>query len=447
MKAAILSIGDELLLGHHPDTNSAWLAARLLERGVPTVEHRTLGDDQAELAEAIRTLALKTDVLLLTGGLGPTADDVTRDALNDAIDPGQRLVLDGPALADLERWFRGRPGGMPQRNRAQAMRPSSMEMIPNPNGTAPGLAGRLGHCLVFSMPGPPREMQPMFRDRVAPALPEPPPDQQIRWGTVECFGIGESSAAERLGDLLERGRNPLVGITAKGGVLTIRAHVAGAVGNADAMLEDTLADIEGRLAPYAYARNGESLPGVVLRLLRESGARMAVAESCTGGLLGASLVDVPGSSDAFEGGWITYSNDAKMRDLQVPAWLIEKHGAVSQEAAAAMAAGAARAAGVDYALSITGVAGPGGGSAEKPVGLVHIGLAGPSAGDDEALRTTVLAFRFPGERRRIREIAARAALQMLRFRLLGVADDRSMLWRVEPLQTSESSAAPPGRPS
>jgi nicotinamide-nucleotide amidase len=306
-----------------------------------------------------------------------------------------------------------------------------MAMLPNPNGTAPGLAGRIGSCLVFALPGPPREMRPMFLDHVAPALPSPPDDEQIRWGTVECFGIGESSAAERLGELLDRGRNPLVGITATGGVLTIRAHVAGARRDADRLLEETLADVEARLSPYAYARDGEPLPSVILRLLRERGQRLVVAESCTGGLLGSMLVDVPGSSDAFDGGWITYTNEAKIRDLGVPAELIEAHGAVSDEVARAMADGARSNAAADLALSITGVAGPDGGTAGKPVGLVHIGLSGPRGDAQNAAPPFARPFKFSGERRRIREISARAALQILRFRLLGIPDDQPMLWQWE----------------
>ena len=205
MKAAILSIGDELTLGQCIDTNSAWLAGELAGVGLTVIEHRTVEDDRRAIANAVTALASCADVLLLTGGLGPTADDVTREGLGDAIDPGVDLVVDPEAEVQLERWFANRRAAMPVTNRRQTLRPASMRILENPRGTAPGLAGRLGDCLVFSMPGPPPEMHTMYRDHVQPELVSRGAERVVATGTVRCFGIGEALAAERLGELLRRG--------------------------------------------------------------------------------------------------------------------------------------------------------------------------------------------------------------------------------------------------
>jgi nicotinamide-nucleotide amidase len=426
MHAAILSIGDELTLGQTADTNSVWLAAQLMRHGWITVEHRTVADDRPAIAGAIEQLASRVNLLIITGGLGPTDDDLTREALADAFSSSGsergKLVVDDEAMKQIEGWFtrQGRP--MPALNRRQAMRPAAMRMLTNANGTAPGLAGDLGDCMVFSLPGPPREMQPMFEAYIVQHLRSGDGAPAVLTGIVESFGIGESSAAERLGELMRRDRNPLVGTTVSGSIVAARVRsTAGSQGAAEAAVTETLEQIERHWHPYAYSRGERSLATVVGELLKRRGLALATAESCSGGMLGSMIVDVPGSSDWYLGGWITYSNDMKASQIGVSESLLREHGAVSQEAAAAMARGAMRQAGSDVALAITGIAGPDGGSDRKPVGTVFIALA-----FDE--HVIARRFLFTGDRWTVRDRSAKSALQMLRFHLLEVDPRTPMLW-------------------
>jgi nicotinamide-nucleotide amidase len=425
--AAILSIGDELALGQILDTNSQWIADRLLTLGVRTAEHLTVDDDLASLTEAIRRLAERHALLVCTGGLGPTADDLTRQALAAAM--GETLIEDPDALAHIEAWFAGR-GGMPATNRVQALRPRSSRCLPNPHGTAPGLAAVLGSARVFCLPGPPHEMTPMFESFVAPEVATR--DRAVRTRTVLTFGLGESRVAEILGPLMDRDRPsrglPLVGTTASRGVVSCRLRVeAPTAEQADAALDATEAEVTALLGPAVFDRRdpasgdspdiADALQRALLALLRGRGERIAVVESCTGGLIGAELASVPGSSEAFAGGWVTYSNEMKIA-LGVPREIIERHGAVSGTCAIAMArAGLERAHAADpscaHAVAVTGIAGPGGGSEDKPVGTVWIAVAGLD-GPAEARR-----FRFRGGRDAVRGWAARAALGLLRLRLIG----------------------------
>lgn len=430
MQAAILSIGDELTLGQNLDTNSQWLAAQLAEHSILAAEHRTLADDRDAIAEAIRELASRNDVLLITGGLGPTEDDLTREALGDVLTPGEPLVNDPQAAERLERLFarRGRP--MPEMNRKQATHPRTMRLMPNPNGTAPGLAGELGRCLVFSMPGPPREMFPMFADHVLPTLLQAKGEQggeAIITAMVREYGMGESDAAERLGGMMGRDRNPLVGTTASDSIVTARIRGRGDAETVKSQVAAVADDVERLWTPYAFGRGEVSLVDAVATLIAEAGLTLATAESCTGGWLGKLIVDRAGSSEFYLGGIIAYSNALKTSLLGVPADLIERHGAVSREVAIAMAEGAIRMTNADCALSITGVAGPGGGTAKKPVGTVHVGF-GMRTGD--SVKSAARHFIFSGDRMTIRDRAAKAALQMLRFGLLRVPDDVPLLWEI-----------------
>ncbi len=432
--AAVLAVGDELTLGQTLDTNSAWIAERLLNRGVRVDEHATVDDNDERITHAMDRLASGHDLLICTGGLGPTADDLTRAALARML--GEPLIEDEQALAHIKEWFAGR-GGMPPSNRVQAMRPVSARCLENPHGTAPGLAASTPRCNIFCLPGPPHEMQPMFGAFVEPALcPEPGRVTQTR--IILTFGIGESRVAERLGELMDRDRParglPLVGTTASRGVVACRirhtgpdsASVAGA-------LDEVEQEINRRLGPAVFDRRdpaagdppdiADALPRAVVSLLRDRGERLAVAESCTAGLLGAEITRIPGSSEVFTGGWLTYSNEMKTSMLGVPGAVLQREGAVSGSCALAMARGAVERSGADHALSITGVAGPGGGTGKKPVGSVWIGQAS-TAGDNEAR-----LFRFRGDRDAIRAWAMRTALGLLRLRLAG--QDMRMLAEIE----------------
>lgn len=412
---AILAIGDELTCGERVDTNSAWIAARAANLGVRTVEHRTAGDDLEQIKGAIRDLAAVSGVLVITGGLGPTLDDLTRHALAAVLN--EPLVEDPQALADLRQWYAGRSRSMPDANTVQALRPRSARCLPNPNGTAPGLAATVGNCRVFCLPGPPREMMPMFEREVAPAFAVDP-ERGVHVRTVPTFGLGESAVADLLGPLMDRSRNPLVGTTASGGIVTCRVRYTGPAREAAAHLDGTVAEIRDRLGPAVLCDHDPHDDGLVLirvvtDLLRARSETVSVVESCTGGLLGEMLTRLPGSSDVFVGGVLTYSNELKSRLVGVDPRLILDHGAVSREVALAMAEGGRRVTDASHTLAITGIAGPGGGSPEKPEGTVWIAHAGPDG-------TEARRFQFRGGRDWVRLWSATTALGILRARTLGV---------------------------
>jgi nicotinamide-nucleotide amidase len=414
--AAILSVGDELLLGQSLDTNSAWLSERLAERGIVPVEHATVGDDRAAHVHAFRRLAARADLLLCTGGLGPTADDLTRQALAEAME--DVLVEDAAALASIDSFLAARGRVLTGLTRAQALRPSRGGFFVNPYGTAPGLWGSVGRCDVFCLPGPPAEMRPMFENHVVPRL-RPPRGVVLRTRSLRCIGLGESDLAERLAELMRRGRNPTVGTNASDGVVTVRLRaVAPTVEQAEGLLDADERVVRGAAGPYLFGVGDDTIAGAVLRELIRTGRGLVVAESCTGGLLGGMITLVPGSSASFRGGWIVYDNRAKIADLGVPAPLLAPSGpgAVSAETALAMAEGAlARAADrdADAALSVTGIAGPEGGSASKPVGTVYIGLA------QRGIATDVRRFSMVGDRESIRRWSALSALALLWLHLRG----------------------------
>ena len=403
MKAAILSIGDELILGQTQDTNARWLAGRLADRGVPCVQFRVVPDDLAAQAAALRELAALAQVVIVTGGLGPTDDDLTREALRVAMGDANPLVLDAPSLEALDRWFTHRGRSMPDINRRQAMRPSGAECLRNDFGTAPGLRGSVGGATIVCLPGPPREMEPMFNQFVLPLLPK----QAMTTGVVHAFGQGESFLAERLGDRMHRDRNPLVGTTASGSVVSARVRGRDAAAEPAAMQAE-LAAIEALWKPFAFGRGTTTLAGALGAALRERGLTMALAESCTGGLAGSLVTAESGSSAWFLGGLMTYANEAKRDLCGVPEALLAEHGAVSAPVAAALARGARERLRADWAASITGVAGPNGGSDAKPVGTVYIGVSGPGF-------ESVRRFRYPGERASVRDRAAKTALVLLRL--------------------------------
>jgi nicotinamide-nucleotide amidase len=402
-------------------TNSQWLSSRLTELGILPVEHATVPDDLRATTAAILRLAAAADLVISTGGLGPTADDLTRAALAAAM--GQDLVEDADALAQVQGRFVGRP--MPAINRLQAQRPARASILPNPTGTAPGLRGTVEvggrEVEVFCLPGPPREMRPMFASAVAPLLR---PVRFIRTKSLLTFGHGESEIATRLGDLMDRRRNPTVGTTASHGIVSCRIRYespdasSASAATADLAIADTAAIIESKLGPYIFGQDSDTLPSVILSLLKPRGQTLATVESCTGGLLGAMITETPGSSAVYRGGWVTYTNELKQQQVGVPAAIFSATGpgAVSRECADVMARGGLERSGADHCLTITGIAGPDGGSQEKPVGTVWIALA------SRAGLVLSRRFLFPGERVNIRDWSARSALAMLRFALIGQPD-------------------------
>jgi nicotinamide-nucleotide amidase len=423
MQAAILAIGDELVLGQTVDRNSAWLSARLAELGILTRYHQTVSDDLAEITRAITDAAAAAELVLITGGLGPTADDLTRQALADAM--GSPLIEDAESLQQIEAYFAARGRSLPERNKVQALRPEAARPVLNDAGTAPGIDAKLGQARVFVTPGVPREMRRMWEQTIAPALtPKPGERGVIRTLKLNTFGHGESDVAEAIEDLMQRDGNPTVGTTISDGIVAIRLRAQYPTPEeANRALQQTARTIEDRLVPIAFGRDDQTLPQVLLSLLTERELTLATAESCTGGLLGAMVTAVPGSSAVYHGGWVTYTNAMKTQQLGVPETVLQSHGAVSAPVVRQLARSAAEQTGADLGVAISGVAGPSGGTDAKPVGTIWIGLAWRARSSDnsagQAIETAAMHFQLPGNREAIRDRAAKCALQMVRLHVLG----------------------------
>jgi nicotinamide-nucleotide amidase len=408
-KASIVSVGNEVLSGKTVDTNAAYVGRQLILAGLPVASSYTVADRQEAIVRALTLAAEDADVVIVTGGLGPTDDDVTRQAFAKFL--GVELEQKPDLLARIEEFFQRRGVQMPQRNTIQACIPKGAEAVPNDWGTAPGIVATKGDVVIFSLPGVPREMERMLQASVVPRLRGLSRGQAVAVRRVKCFGAGESVVAEMIGDAMNRDRNPLVNCTVNSEGITLEVvGVAASQGGADGMADSEAAALRHALGALVYGTGDETLAEVVGRQLAATHSTLATAESCTGGLLGKLVTDVPGASRYFIRGWITYSNEAKTEDLGVPTSLIERHGAVSEQVAQAMAQGARRKAGSAYAIGITGIAGPDGGTREKPVGLVYISL-------DCQDGTETLRYIFPTDRDNVRSRAALTALNMLRRRL------------------------------
>ncbi|MEZ6190687.1 MAG: competence/damage-inducible protein A [Phycisphaerales bacterium] len=420
----ILSIGDELALGQTVDTNTAYLAARLAERGIKTLYHQTLADDETLIAGALSDASVAADLVLVTGGLGPTKDDLTRQALARAM--GVELHEDAESLKQIEAFFAGRSKPMSESNRVQALLPVGSTGIKNDRGTAPGIRATLGKATIFVMPGVPHEMRGMYDAAVLPALEQSGSGMVILTTKINTFGLGESAVGQMLGDLMDRNSNPTVGTTVAGGIVSVRIRSEFPdPGGARQQLETTAAAVEKRLGAIVFGRDEQTLAATLLDELRTAGLTIATAESCTGGLIGTMLTDIPGSSDVYAGDWVTYTNAMKVSQLGVPTELIETHGAVSGQTVCAMAAGALERSSADIALSVSGIAGPGGGTPDKPVGTVWLGIASRRAG--VVPHVEAVMAKFPGDRASVRNRAAMCALQMARLHLSG-ASFNDMTW-------------------
>ena len=440
MKAAILSIGDELALGQTVDTNSAHLAARLASLGIGTLFHHTVADDQPAIAEAIQLACDRCELVLISGGLGPTDDDLTREALAEAM--GVPLVEDPPSVEHLRDFFAKRGRDMPERNRKQANHPRGSTVLRNDHGTAPGIRAELGKAQVFVMPGVPRELFAMFEERVVPHLDalrhngDPAGQRTILTTKINTFGLGESDVADRLGDLMARDRNPTVGTTVSDGFCCVRLRSEYADHReAENALTDTVAGVNERLGPLVFGRDDDTLQASLVKLLDHHGGRLATAESCTGGLIAKMLTDVPGCSMAYVGGWVTYSNAMKLDQLDVPLAMIDEHGAVSEQVARQMVLGTLRHCFADYALSVTGIAGPDGGTEQKPVGTVWFGMGWRDEANRGGIVTVAAKARLGGDRDAIRDRSAKIALQMLRLHLIGQPLDLMGWVNISPTRT------------
>jgi nicotinamide-nucleotide amidase len=489
MKAIILSVGDELVLGQTVDTNSAYLSAQLSAVGCDTVMHRTVGDDQAMIAAAIRESTPLCDLLIISGGIGPTEDDLTRQAIAEVMNVP--LEQNDAWMEKLEAFFKARGRAMPQTNRIQAMIPRGATMLDNPAGTAAGIRVRLGAlvksdmplselkgrqigrilskmgrltkeqlvdalerqkreggklggiliamntcsreeieyalaaqegrvvrgCEVFSVPGVPKEMKAMFVQHVLPYVKQHTGTAVIFQRKLNTFGLGESWVAERLGNLMMRQRNPSVGTTVSDGYVSLRINARyETLERAEHEAEQTVEQCRTALGDIIFGEGDETLAQAVAKLLKAKDVEVTTAESCTGGLLAKMLTDIPGSSAYFRTGFITYHNKSKYDRLGVSENILNCYGAVSEPVVEAMARNALRLSKADIALSISGIAGPDGGSPTKPVGMVCIGMAVQV--DRHKVDVTTRTFNFPGDREMIRDRSAKMALSMLRYHLL-----------------------------
>lgn len=412
VRTEILTIGTELLLGQTVDTNSADIGEALAAAGIEVHWKSTVGDHEARIREALRGALARSEIVITTGGLGPTEDDLTCRAI--AAELGRPLFLDQTVVESIRRRFTERRLVMPRNNERQAMIPEGATVLPNLLGTAPGLAIRLGdEKIVVAIPGVPSEMRAMLQEQVIPLLREVSCVRaRIYSRTLKVCGMSESALDETIGDLMRASRNPTIALLAYPGEIHIRLTVKTSSGaEGDQLLDDLETEMRERLGEHLFGRDEERLETVVGRLLLEAKQTVAVAESCTGGLLCHRLTNLPGSSAYFMRGEVVYSNPSKEGLLEVPHELIEEHGAVSQPVALAMAAGMRQAAGTDLALGITGIAGPGGGTATKPVGLTYIAIA---SRDGVACRV----YRFLGDRETNKLLASQEALDILRRHLL-----------------------------
>ncbi len=411
MRAEIISIGSELTSGQNLDTNSQWLSRRLAAVGIPVAFHTTVADDLDANLDVFRAAGRRADLVLATGGLGPTQDDLTREVLAQVA--GVELVFDEASFQHIQEMFARRGRVMAERNRVQALFPAGAEPIPNDRGTAPGIWMRLDNAWVAALPGVPSEMFAMYDAWVQPRL------LAIGLGggvlvqrKINCFGAGESAVEAKLLDLTRRGHVPEVGITVSDAVISLRilAHAA-TPADAQVQIAPVEQTIRERLGDFVFGEEAEELEDAVVRLLHARRRTLATAEGVTAGLVAERLGRVPGASAWFRGGVVAYANDLKTDLLAVPADLIREHGAVSAAVAEALAVGCRTKLGTDLAVSTVGIAGPGGATADKPVGLVYTAVA-----SRDGVRSQ--SFNWTGTRTEVQSRAAKLALNLVRLQLL-----------------------------
>lgn len=399
-------IGTELLLGQTVDTNAAFLASELAAAGVHVFFKSTVGDNRDRMATTIERALERSEIVITSGGLGPTEDDLTREIVADVV--GVELTEDEEALRQIEAVFHGNKWVMTPSNRKQALIPQGAVVVPNALGTAPGFIVEHGDKTVVCLPGVPNELKAMLTENIIPYLSRRYDlDATLFSEDLKFVGIGESNLEERLRDLLQSS-NPTVAPYAGLGEVKIRLTARAAdAEEAKTLFAPIEQEILRRVGEYMYGRGDDTLPGVAGQALQKAGWTLALAESCTGGLIARRLTDVPGSSAYFPGGIVAYSNEAKETLLGVPADTLRKHGAVSEQTAAAMALGARERFGATMGVAVTGIAGPAGGTATKPVGLVFIGIS-------RAETQQTFRFEFGENRERVRWQASQTALDLIR---------------------------------
>jgi len=360
-------------MGQIANTDAQFLSQELNELGIGVYYHTVVGDNPGRLKEQLRLSLSRSDIVITTGGLGPTEDDLTKETVAEYF--GLAMVRSEVEVQRLAEYFSARGKNMTPNNLKQADFPEGSVILPNPNGTAPGCLVEQEGRIIAILPGPPRELQPIFTDFVKPILAQRS-GRRIVTRMLHIVGVGESEVEYRMRDLIHKQSNPTLATYLSEGEIQLRI-TASCDENEDAaaLLNPVVEIARERFGSHLISTEGKNLPHTVLNRLLKAGKTVAAAESCTGGLLSSAFVDLPGSSEVFLAGAVTYANSAKMNMLGVPREILEKYGAVSEECARAMAENVRKAAGSDFGLSTTGIAGPGGGTAEKPVGLVYVGLA------------------------------------------------------------------------
>jgi nicotinamide-nucleotide amidase len=406
MRAEIIAIGSELLTPYRLDTNSLFLTDGLNQVGIRVVHKAVVGDSLDDMRASFRQALDRADLIVACGGLGPTDDDRTREAVADLL--GRKLELNEGVLRHIQELFRRFGRVMPEINRRQAMVPEGATVIPNPRGSAPGLWIETSGHIVILLPGVPAELRAMFEQEIRPRLTRLGHDERLFTRDLRITGLPESEVEQRVSPLYALYPDTETTILASPPGIQLHPRVwSRDPAKANQILDEMVKRMALALGEHLYSTEGEAMEEVVARVLTENRATIAVAESCTGGLLAERLTNIPGSSSYFLGGIVCYSNELKSALVDVPAELIESKGAVSPEVALALADGIRKRTGATIGVGVTGIAGPGGGTPEKPVGLVHIGIA-----DERGPRER--RFQFPGDRERIRMHASQTALDSVR---------------------------------
>ncbi|MCX7711062.1 MAG: competence/damage-inducible protein A [Clostridia bacterium] len=414
MNAEILAVGTELLMGQIANTNAQYISKRMNDIGINIYFHSVVGDNPARLKDSLDIALKRSDAVIMTGGLGPTQDDLTKETVAQIM--GRKLVLHEESLEKIKGFFQRINRPMAQNNVKQAYLPEDSIIIPNNNGTAPGCIIENGGKVIIMLPGPPSEMRPMLEDTVIPYFESKSPYKLVS-KYIRIFGIGESSMEEKIIDLIEKQTNPTIAPYAKEGEVTLRVTARYEKDKEnDDLITPVIEEIKSRLGDTVYSLENKNLEEVVGELLINKNVSISFAESCTGGLVSSKLTNIAGISQVFNRSVVSYSNQAKMENLGVKKETLEKFGAVSKETAVEMAAGIRNAADTDIGVSITGIAGPGGGTDEKPVGLVYIALADKSGVRHKELRLW-------GNRERIRNVTCLHVFDMIRRWVLGNGEE------------------------
>lgn len=406
MVVELISVGTEILLGNIVNTNAAYLSEQCAALGLSCYYQTVVGDNEARLLETVNLAKSRADILIFSGGLGPTQDDLTKETVAKAF--GKKLSMDEHTRERIEAYFHSRGKKIADNNWKQAMVPEGAIVLDNDNGTAPGIIIEEGGKTAILLPGPPNELKPLFEEQVYPYL-QARTDKIIRSQTVKICGVGESMAESMIEDLINAQENPTIATYAKTGEVHIRV-TASAKNEKEAMklIKPVIKELKNRFQEYIYTTNENvTLEQACVDLLLANGLTISTMESCTGGMIAARLINVPGVSEVFKAGYVTYSNKAKRKVLGVKQSTLKKHTAVSAKVAEEMAQGVSLLTKADVTLSVTGLAGPDGGTEEKPVGLVYIGCSVKG-------KTKVAEYHFSGNRMKIRESAVVAALTLLR---------------------------------